>query len=321
MGHTFRVADLSKSLKNNDVYVLCTHESINAFNYLKSLDIKLILQNRNIPIYQYVKKINPNLVINDTLDTDESYIDAIKNLGKKIITFEDTGSGVKKTDLTINAIYSSGRYPHVLYGHNYIDLRDEFISSNRIKINKMVKSILLSFGGEDPNNLTLRFLKLLSTCNFFQDIIVTVITGPAYPFTQELNSFLNFGNYKNIQWINNIKTGMSQHMLAADIAISSNGRTVYELAALGIPSISISANKRENLHYFSNTVGFFKLGLHNDISDDVFINSIIKIFDYETRLKIHRQTMCLDIKTGKERIIKNIIKFLNDNTPENYSTI
>ncbi len=321
MGHAFRVADLSKSLKNNDVYVLCTHESINAFNYLKSLDIKLILQNKNIPIHKYVKKINPNLVINDTLDTDESYISTIKTLGKKIITFEDTGSGVRKTDLTINAIYSSGIYSHVLYGHNYIDLRDEFISSNRIKINNKVKSILLSFGGEDPNNLTLRFLKLLFTCNFLQDIIVKVITGPAYPFTQELNSFLSSVNYQNIQWIDNIKTGMSQHMLASDIAISSNGRTIYELAALGVPSISISANKRENLHDFSNTVGFFKLGLHSDISDDVFINSIIKIFDYETRLNIHKKTMYLDIKTGKERIIQNIIKLLNDNTPANSLTI
>ena len=47
------------------------------------------------------------------------------------------------------------------------------------------------------------------------------------------------------------------------IAIASNGRTVYELAHMNIPSIIISQNKREQLHKFSiRENGFINLGIY-----------------------------------------------------------
>ncbi|CDM90908.1 PseG/SpsG family protein [Xenorhabdus bovienii] len=312
MGHAFRVADLSKHMAENHVNILCTHESINAFKYLKSLDMNPIIQEKNTSIYKYIKDLEPDLIINDTLDTEENYINSIKKLCDKIITFEDMGDGVKKTDITINAVYSSASHPHVFYGHEYIDLRDEFISSERIKINYSVRKILLSFGGEDPNNLTLRFLKLLTKYMPMEDVTIIVITGPAYSFKEELINFLSNRKHRNIEWIHNIKSNISKYMLASDIAIVSNGRTVYELAALGIPSISISSNEREDLHNFPEVAGFFKLGLHSNISDDLFIIFLIKMLDYKTRLKIHKKTNGLDLKNGKKRI-KNIIYTLLKN--------
>ncbi|KHD27711.1 hypothetical protein [Xenorhabdus nematophila] len=90
-------------------------------------------------------------------------------------------------------------------------------------------------------------------------------------------------------------------MLDSDIAIVSNGRTVYELAALGIPSISISSNEREDLHNFPEEAGFLKLGLHSNIPDDLFIKSLINILDYKTRLAIHKKTNEIDLKKWKKK--------------------
>ncbi|AYA39641.1 hypothetical protein D3790_03420 [Xenorhabdus nematophila] len=312
MGHTFRVADLSKDMVNNHVKILCTHKSTNSFNYLKSLGISPIIQEKNIPIHEYVKDLKPDLIVNDTLDTKEDYINNLKKICDKIITFEDMGDGVKKTDITINAVYSSAKYPHVFYGYKYIDLRDEFISAKKIEINHSVRKIFLSFGGEDTNNLTLRFLKLLIKYISIEEMNITIITGPAYSFKEGLIDFLKKIKHRNIEWIHNLKSNISKYMLDSDIAIVSNGRTVYELAALGIPSISISSNEREDLHNFPEEAGFLKLGLHSNIPDDLFIKSLINILDYKTRLAIHKKTNEIDLKNGKKRI-KILIEKLLEN--------
>ena len=50
-------------------------------------------------------------------------------------------------------------------------------------------------------------------------------------------------------------------MKSADLAITSNGRTVYELAHMNIPTIVISQHQRETTHLFANkSNGFVSLG-------------------------------------------------------------
>ncbi|MDK6814897.1 hypothetical protein QP363_13080, partial [Corynebacterium sp. UMB6689] len=55
---------------------------------------------------------------------------------------------------------------------------------------------------------------------------------------------------------------MSDYMNKSDIAVSSQGRTMLELAAMGVPTILLAQNERELTHefgYLSN--GFMNLGL------------------------------------------------------------
>ena len=50
-------------------------------------------------------------------------------------------------------------------------------------------------------------------------------------------------------------------MSQADLAFTSRGRTAYELAMLGVPTVSIAQNAREEAHRFiSNENGFYYLG-------------------------------------------------------------
>ena len=43
---------------------------------------------------------------------------------------------------------------------------------------------------------------------------------------------------------------MPELMTSCDVGITSRGRTGYELAILGIPSIAMAQNKREEKHGF-----------------------------------------------------------------------
>ena len=59
--------------------------------------------------------------------------------------------------------------------------------------------------------------------------------------------------------INNMPDVMSK----CDVAISSRGRTGYELAILGIPTMVMAQNEQEVMHKFiSKKNGFDYIGLH-----------------------------------------------------------
>ena len=65
-------------------------------------------------------------------------------------------------------------------------------------------------------------------------------------------------------------------MCIRDSAITSRGRTGYELAVLGIPSIAMAQNKREEKHGFvCNENGFTYLGLN---PSDYIIESTLDMY-------------------------------------------
>jgi spore coat polysaccharide biosynthesis predicted glycosyltransferase SpsG len=307
LGHAFRVADLAKALPAKEVHILCTSGSKNAFNFLRQLGTDdVILQNPEVPLEHYVEGLNPDLVINDILDTTADYICSLKRLGVKVVSLEDLGEGVAHTDLTINAIYDKAPYDHVLSGHAYFDLRDEFIRADRIGIRGGVRRILLSFGGEDKNNLSLRFLQLLTQDSLLDGAELHVVTGPAYCFGIDLAAFIGNSGRRDVIFTD-APTDMAYCMKGADMAIVSNGRTVYELAAIGVPSIVVSSNERELTHYFWQTAGFKNLGAHHRVSDEAFLAAVKSMLPFEERLRVHEKCRRLDLKNGKKRVVDAIL--------------
>ena len=78
-------------------------------------------------------------------------------------------------------------------------------------------------------------------------------------------------------------------MRDADIAITSNGRTIYELAFMGIPTISIAQNDRETLHVFARyKKGVEYLGISCTVtSDDIYQSVKELVVNNDLRLKMH----------------------------------
>ena len=68
---------------------------------------------------------------------------------------------------------------------------------------------------------------------------------------------------------------MSDHMRKADMALSSQGRTTFELACMGVPTIVLAENEREQLHTFAQMDnGFINLGLGSEVSDEDLASTI-----------------------------------------------
>lgn len=312
LGHVYRALTLANELIHFDLQFVCEKRSRLAIDKIRD-------QNYSVHICedgQFLAaclELKPNLVINDILDTDETYISALKLSGTKVINFEDMGSGSQVANLVINALYSGENLPdHVLVGPRYFCLRDEFIFLPEKNFNDTVNRILLTFGGVDEGNLTLRCLKLIAPVCIENGISIDVVTGPGYIHKEELSTHIMGLDNLDIT-VSNDTRRISDFMHRADMAITSGGRTVLELAALKVPTITICQNARETQHTFaSSDNGVINFGHREGVQDDEIQATITHLVGHSSARKSMVDKMgATDLRNGKRRVIEQITKILS----------
>lgn len=302
LGHVYNSLLIANDILNHDIHFLVDKDSSLAAEVLSQYNYKVAIQ-KNEKITKDIELFQPDVIINDCLDTQESYIKSIKKICSKVINFEDLGSGAIISDLVFNAIYPENiEYDHHFYGAKYFLLRDEFILSELKKITKDVKKVLLTFGGVDPLNNTLRVLQAINDYCLNENIEIKVITGIGY------NKFDTVESYTNVTILRDVKN-ISDHMLDADIIFTSAGRTIYEVASLGVPCIVLAQNSRELTHYFaSSDNGFINMGLGSDQNGDEILDTFKNLaIDFEQRKKASELMKKTDFMNGR-KTVSNLIK-------------
>ena len=302
LGHVYNSLLIANDILNHDIHFLVDKDSSLAAEVLSQYNYKVAIQ-KNEKITKDIELFQPDVIINDCLDTQESYIKSIKKICSKVINFEDLGSGAIISDLVFNAIYPENiEYDHHFYGAKYFLLRDEFILSELKKITKDVKKVLLTFGGVDPLNNTLRVLQAINDYCLNENIEIKVITGIGY------NKFDTLESYTNVTILRDVKN-ISDHMLDADIIFTSAGRTIYEVASLGVPCIVLAQNSRELTHYFaSSDNGFINMGLGSDQNGDEILDTFKNLaIDFEQRKKASELMKKTDFMNGR-KTVSNLIK-------------
>ena len=102
-------------------------------------------------------------------------------------------------------------------------------------------------------------------------------------------------------------------MHSSDLIFSSAGRTIYEIASLGVPAIILVQNNRELNHSFCNhDNGFVNLGLGTKLSNHSIRDNLIKIIENYNKRKLMSKFMLRNnLKSGKQRVVNLIKKVLN----------
>ena len=113
-------------------------------------------------------------------------------------------------------------------------------------IEEEARKILVTLGGGDPDNITLKVLKALNRLEL-HDLEVKIIVGPANPHLESLKQELSFANFTS-QILTDVKR-MPSMMAWADLAISAGGSTCWELCFFGVPTIIIIAAEN-NRNFF-----------------------------------------------------------------------
>lgn len=242
--------------------------------------------------------LSVDVVVNDILDTDEAYVLALKNAGLRVINFEDLGHGARHADLVINAIYPERRFlPNHYFGPRYFLARNEFIVGATQSVRPDVASVLVTFGGTDPSDLTRRVLAAIGPYCAERSIAIDVILGRGYahPPPASRDGVSVYRDVRNI----------SEFMRRADVAFTSAGRTVLELALVGTPSIVLAQNEREVTHLFATEAnGFLNLGLGARVEPDELRAALADLVDNATsRRRMHELMQAADLRHGRQRVV------------------
>jgi CMP-N-acetylneuraminic acid synthetase/spore coat polysaccharide biosynthesis predicted glycosyltransferase SpsG len=310
LGHIYRMITLaSRMVFNHNIIFLMDYTKRLGIEKVKEYNYPIITFEGENALFRNLEKINPDIVINDILDTSKEYILKLKNGGYFVVNFEDLGDGSEFADLVINALYENSYPPeNHYYGYKYVCLRDDFFIFSKKEIQKEVKEILITFGGADPNNLTMRTLKSVEKLNL-KDIFIKVVLGLGYSSREELNNYVNALKKEGftVDVKENVKM-MAKEMYNVDIVITSNGRTIYEVASIGTPCISISQNEREVRHLFvHNSRGVMDLGIAYNVSEDNIASAIRELIEnYELRKEMNKKFLKFDLKGGINRVFRLI---------------
>jgi CMP-N-acetylneuraminic acid synthetase len=314
LGHVYRCLTLANKLIQHGVIFVMDGGMELGVEKVKEHNFEVKTYSNEEDFFEIVSKIKPHIIINDVLDTTASFIKRQKSLNAFIVNFEDLGEGSLEADLLFNALYEwSSPSENRFFGYKYECLREDFyLFPIKKSTPRKVENILLSFGGADQNNLTARVLKILKELQL-KEVLINVVLGLGYNFRQELNVLVDEMDKKGFKVgvIDNTSL-MPKYIYQADILITSNGRTVYEGASLGVPTISISQNQRELTHLFSRICeGVIDLGLATEISDQKIKEAILRaVNDYSYRSEMVKNIIpyAREIRKGLERVVTIILE-------------
>lgn len=299
-GHIYRALEIADEFfVKPDIYYDYNQTEKNIFGQTTH---NLIPVNGIAELFERCKEEQYTIFINDILSTSIDYMIGLRSVmpNAKIVNFEDDGEGASKADIVFNALYSKNELKNIYAGEKYYIASKIFMFYDPIKINSKVKNVFISFGGADPQNYTERLLKIISKEEYKEKYNFIVVIGRAKENVEEL---LKYNSYSNIQVLHDI-SNMPELMSKADIAVTSRGRTGYELAMLGIPSIAMAQNEREEKHGFvSNENGFSYIGLN---PTDEIIEGTLKMYlslSNDSRQELQDKLLSHDLRNGRKRIM------------------
>ena len=128
------------------------------------------------------------------------------------------------------------------------------------------------FGGTDPSNLNQKLYQAAEQLHeLYPDIVFDFVTGLGYAAAQK--GFVSQPDKQIFIHENVLK--VTDYMKLADIAVTSQGRTVFEIASMGAPAVILAQNDREMEHTFATMKnGFLNLGLGSHVSVEAVVNTL-----------------------------------------------
>jgi len=230
-------------------------------------------------LFELIK--DANIAIIDSYLADISVYNTLSDLVRLAVYIDDNKRLDYPEGIVLNGNIHAEKlnYPKkdgitYLLGTKYTPLRKEFWNVPEKKIKENIKSIMVTFGGNDARNMTPKILRFLK--NEYPDVRKNVIIGNAFHNIDKIKKEADY-NTKLIYYPNAQK--MKEIMLESDITISAGGQTLYELARTGVPTmgVCVAENQFESVKEWEKT-GFLEYaGLYNEDNIIARIDSSLKM--------------------------------------------
>lgn len=184
---------------------------------------------------------------------DSDYQRLVKKAGYRLMVIDDMahpphyyGDIVLNQNIHAKSLcYSCEPYTKLLLGTQYVLLRREFLKWQGWKreIPEIARRVLVTLGGSDPENVTLKVVQALQHLKI-DGLEAVIVSGACGPHYAELQSAVRPSKLP-MRLESNV-TNMPDLMAWADVAVSAGGSTCWEMAFMGLPSLALvlAANQR-----------------------------------------------------------------------------
>jgi UDP-2,4-diacetamido-2,4,6-trideoxy-beta-L-altropyranose hydrolase len=243
---------------------------------------------------EFARGVGAGCVIVDGYQFDSNYQRAIKKADLPLLVVDDHGHADRYFgDLILNQNITADEslyirrepYTHLLLGTRYALLRREFRSWTdwQRAINQPARKVLITLGGSDPDNTTLKVIRALP--RQVAGLDVTVVAGAANRHSASLRSAgrdLPF----DVHLVRNARN-MPQLMAKADLAVSAGGTTCWELAFMGLPNaILVLAENQLAVAKKLNAIGVaVNLGWYHDVGSVQISEVIAELLNSPEKLR------------------------------------
>jgi spore coat polysaccharide biosynthesis predicted glycosyltransferase SpsG/CMP-N-acetylneuraminic acid synthetase len=274
MGHVFRslaIAEALRALSRADIAFLMSADHTEGLVTVSRAGyaVRVVGDRKQETYLEHIRDFSPAILINDLPALDRSYLTALSHLGATTVNLVDTIDDLETTEhyaqVIVSVMNQDRETPEGFYGGPaYAILREHFRGRAK-EVRERAKLVLLSFGGSDPQGLTLKAARALQTLD--PAVEVVAVAGPAFSFRREFEA-LSATLPRRVPLINEAGGHIAELMLEADVMVGSGGMSVYEIAALGTPGIILGQNAREDrrMQEFAahGTVEYLGLGTEVD---------------------------------------------------------
>ena len=250
---------------------------------------------------------------------DVGYQKCLRNAGNMIVMLDDYGHLVEYVpDLLLNqnSFAHEGLYPQrgshtqVLLGSRYVLLRDEFLQARPPKRDTPHKArhLLVTLGGSDPHNVTLKVLRALKLLPD-SDIKAVIVGGNVKELEQEVAT-VPFP----VRLVPHCEN-MPELMAWSDMAVSAGGSTCWELAYFGVPHLTmvVAENQEPIVQGLAKTDPERNLGWFHQCSEwDISVRLQHFMVQPDRRSKLSQFGRQMIDGRGRDRVAKLICKSSNN---------
>lgn len=277
-GHVMRCLSIAEAARDKGIEVTFILSDEYADEYIRGKGFDTIILftkwndlEKDIPVlFEKVSFKSGDKLIVDSYYVTKHYFEELR---KRVYTvyIDDYGNEVYDIDCLIcYAIYADtlnfkSRYSastKLLLGTDYVPLRKEFKNLPKKQIRERIENLLLLCGGADPYSFLKHLLEKLDISRYNKISLICGRYNKDYEYLAA--KYADNGIVKIIKSTDN----MLQYMQEADLAISAAGSTLYELCAVGTPTISyvLADNQVKNAEGFDRCGVIKYAGYAEDLS-------------------------------------------------------
>jgi UDP-2,4-diacetamido-2,4,6-trideoxy-beta-L-altropyranose hydrolase len=205
--------------------------------------------------------------------------------------------------------YDVGHQTRLLLGTRYALLRGEFLrqGGRNKRLSGTGHRILVTLGGSDPHNVTLKVIQGLELLND-RPLEIRVLAGPSNPHLDTLSRALSSSPF-GFELVTGSED-MPELIRWADMAVSAGGTTCLELALMGVPFviIAVAENQKPVAAAFESQGAGISLGWHEEVMPEKIRRVVHMLLEDETRrISLSSRARVLVDGRGANRVIEAMI--------------